>query len=341
MNRQLHLDTSNLENLDGGNQRYSFLATPLEMHAPGGVIRQTALSTSPPSNLPAEQRNVLEQTQIPLNEKTQHLNDDVSPYVYPGGPNIQHHPANYAPFADEAPQPAKAEAVVPDYSYAHPPQSPGPLPVKVNPETSGQVLESHSTAVAPDTNPLNTTPLPQFPPPVASNTSVTPPAHEIMAYHRPGQILHPNQAIQGGSWKTSLCGCTNIGSCFLGLFCPCISYGKTQHRLQTMSRGDDPTNMLAYNVCNGSCTVMALFCGCQWLLAAIQHRRVRKAYKIEGDFISDCIRATCCTCCTLIQDEVEIIKREEERERLARVSGAALVSPYLAPVQMSYGPPPR
>lgn len=74
------------------------------------------------------------------------------------------------------------------------------------------------------------------------------------------------------------------------------------------------------------------------LMATIQHRRTRKAYGIRGDIASDCVRATCCTCCTLIQDEKEIKKREEERANAARATGATLVSPYLAPPQMAYGP---
>ncbi|PYH43787.1 DUF614 domain protein [Aspergillus saccharolyticus JOP 1030-1] len=338
MNRQLHLDTSNL---DGGDQRYSFLATPLEMRAPGGVFRHTPVPASAPTHLAAEQGNVPEQVQPCSNEKAQHIKDGLNSYDLLSGPDIQQHPANYAPFADDIPRSEKAEAVVPDYAHACPPQSPGPLPIKVNTNSAEHTLSSHATAVAPDTNPLHSTSLPQFPPPVATTITATPTAHDILAYHQPGQIVHPNQVVKGGTWRTSLCGCTDIGSCCLGLICPCILYGRTQHRLHTMSRGEDPTNMLDHHVCNGSCTAMALFCGCQWFLASVQHRRVRKAYKIEGDLISDCVRATCCTCCTLIQDEVEIKKREEERGNLARASGAALVSPYMAPVQMSYGPPPR
>lgn len=49
----------------------------------------------------------------------------------------------------------------------------------------------------------------------------------------------------------------------MGLLCPCILYGKTQHRLSLKSRKEDPTNMLGYETCNGSCTAMALLCGCQ------------------------------------------------------------------------------
>lgn len=76
------------------------------------------------------------------------------------------------------------------------------------------------------------------------------------------------------------------------------------------------------------------------LMATIQHTRTRKAYEIRGDIASDCVRATCCTCCTLIQDEKEILKREEERGRAVRMSGAAF-EPYMTPGAMSYPPPPR
>ena len=77
------------------------------------------------------------------------------------------------------------------------------------------------------------------------------------------------------------------------------------------------------------------------LLATVQHTRTRRAYAIQGSIASDCVRATCCTCCTLIQDEKEIMKREEERAKASRAAGAILVSPYAAPVPMSYGPHPR
>jgi Cys-rich protein (TIGR01571 family) len=82
-------------------------------------------------------------------------------------------------------------------------------------------------------------------------------------------------------------------------------------------------------------TVLTFLVG---LMATVQQTRTRKAYGIQGDIASDCVRATCCTCCTLIQDETEIKKREEERSRTARATGATFVSHYMAPTQMSYGP---
>lgn len=77
------------------------------------------------------------------------------------------------------------------------------------------------------------------------------------------------------------------------------------------------------------------------LLATIQHTRTRKAYGIKGDIASDCIRATCCTCCTLIQDETEIQKREKRRGRAVLERGATFTLPYMAPGQMAYSPPPN
>ncbi|KAI9928137.1 hypothetical protein ASPWEDRAFT_26776 [Aspergillus wentii DTO 134E9] len=275
------------------------------------------------------------------NEKAQHLlqNPVTSPY---NAPPPEQHPANYAPYAEDTIQSTRQiEVQAPQYSYAAPPNSPGPLPIKTSPEASEQARETQAVAVAPDTNPLHSPTFPRFPPPTARSTPQLAASDDITAYHQPGQIAHPNQVIKGGTWRHSLCDCSNIWTCCLGLLCPCILYGKTQHRLSLKSKNEDPTNMLGYETCNGSCTAMALLCGCQWLLATIQHNRTRKAYGIRGDVGSDCVRATCCTCCTLIQDETEIKKREEERGKAAIATGAALVSPYTAPVQMTYGPPPR
>ena len=76
------------------------------------------------------------------------------------------------------------------------------------------------------------------------------------------------------------------------------------------------------------------------LLATVQHTRTRKSYGIRGDIGSDCVRATCCTCCTLIQDEKEIQKREGERLKASIASSAAFSAPYVTPGPMSYPPPP-
>ncbi|KAJ5177794.1 uncharacterized protein N7500_000493 [Penicillium coprophilum] len=229
-------------------------------------------------------------------------------------------------------------ASYPETPSSPPPLSPGPLPLKVDPEAPAR---SETMPIVPDENPLQSPKSPYFPPPTRAKTSHTPQPDDLSAYHQPGQSMHPNQEVKGGGWSNGLCEFSSFGICCLGMLCPCILYGRTQHRLSMKSRKEDPTNLLGYETCNASCTGMGLLCGCQWLLATIQHTRTRKAYGIQGSIMSDCVRATCCTCCTLIQDEKEIQKREEYRSRAARERGTTLLSPYTTPGPMSYSPPPR
>ncbi|PLB38033.1 DUF614 domain protein [Aspergillus candidus] len=335
MSRGLHLDTNFGAN--PSNPRYSFLETPLEMHAPGQQSFRT--EERPPQSLPPQQTErptVIEETPQPVVDEKAHSHHGPEPR----SPDIQQHPANYAPFADEVPLSRQPQQAAPDYPYGSPPSSPGPLPIKTGHEIPDHASRLQIAPVVPDANPLQSPQLAYFPPPTATEVPRTPAPGNMLAYHQPGQATHPNQEIQGGTWSHSLCDCSNIWTCCIGLFCPCILYGRTQYRLSRKSRKEDPTNMLGYETCNGSCTGMALLCGCQWLMATIQHSRTRKAYGIQGDIMSDCVRATCCTCCTLIQDESEIRKREEDRAKAAQATGAALVSPYSAPLPMTYGPAP-
>ncbi|KAJ5653892.1 hypothetical protein N7490_000895 [Penicillium lividum] len=227
----------------------------------------------------------------------------------------------------------------PQETYSQPPSSPGPLPVKVNPDVP---TRSDTMTVAPDVNPLQSPKLPYFSPTsAASSPAPAATAEDLSTFHQPGQIVHHNQEVLGGGWTHGMCDCSNnFAACFLGIFCPCILYGKTQYRLNRKSKGEDPTNMLGYESCNGACTGMALLCGCQCILTTLQRRTTRKAYGIHGDCGSDCVRSTCCCCCTLIQNEKEIQKREEHRNRAAIDRGATL-SPYIAPGPMTYPPPPK
>ncbi|KAL2837965.1 PLAC8 family-domain-containing protein [Aspergillus pseudoustus] len=323
MNPRLRLDTSGI----GVNQRYSFVQTPVELSPPS---QPGSRIPSPPTARSTWSAHRPPPIDV---EKAQFQPPNPS---HTRSPDLQQHPANFAPFA---------ETTMPQQAATISPHSPGPLPAKMDYGVQGSSHEyEHSQlklSIVPDANPLQSPKIPYFPPPATTPAPQAPTGNDLATYHRPGQISHPNQEVRGGGWTHHLCDCSSIGTCCLGLVCPCILYGKTQHRLSKRSRKEDPTNMLGYETCNGSCTAMALLCGCQWLLATVQHTRIRRAYAIQGSIASDCVRATCCTCCTLIQDEKEIRKREEERAKAARAAGAALVSPYLAPVPMSYGPPQR
>ncbi|KAL2001539.1 hypothetical protein VTN02DRAFT_1637 [Thermoascus thermophilus] len=354
MRQQPRLDTSNVDL----SRRYSFLETPMEMHAPRGGHHGDHQSPPPPVPHPNEQPPATtgQQQSNPASEKElelEHLRlmqmqQERVATPYNGPPLPEQHPAHFAPYDDEINntyQPQHPRPQTPSTPPQPAPRSPGPLPVKMNPDVYEPPRQSRAVPIEPDANPLQTPRSPRPPPAVAatfrslgnSGTGLD----DIYANHLPGQITHPNQEIKGGPWSGGLCDCSDIGTCCLGVWCPCILYGRTQYRLHMKSRREDPTNLLGYEKCNASCTVMAFLCGFQWLLATIQHTRTRKAYDIKGDIASDCVRATCCTCCTLIQDEREIKKREENWSKAARAAGATLATPYIPPSQMSYASPPK
>ncbi|KAK9856585.1 Protein of unknown function Cys-rich [Penicillium brevicompactum] len=276
------------------------------------------------TNIPLQQGTMSHQRYFDSSDYQCTTPVSAQPYAYS-------HTQSYTTMPEQTPQ--NTHITPQPYTYNEQtvptPTSPGPLPLKMRPGA----LRSNTVNIAPDENPLQSPQQTYFPPPTRAATA----PEDLSAFHNPGQTVHPNQEATGGGWSNGLCELSNFGICCLGLICPCILYGRTQHRLSMKSRKEDPTNMLGYETCNGSCTGMGLLCGCQWLMATIQHTRTRKAYGIEGSVASDCVRASCCTCCTLIQDEKEIQKREEIRARAARERGATLLSPYTTPGPMSYG----
>ena len=213
--------------------------------------------------------------------------------------------------------------------FAHPPQSSGTLPTKLQEERHHhpQVMN-----IVPDENPLH----PTFLKSQNHTPDVAPLSDSAIDNHRPGQAVHANQYIKGGSWKHGLCDFGEIGVCCTGIWCPCIIYGKTQYRLSQRSERKDPTNMLGFSIFNGSCAAFAVLCGCNFILAAIQHSRVRQAYDIPGGVGSDFLRACCCCCCTLTQDEKEI----RFRETRAR-SPALPAMQYSSPEGMNFAAPFR
>lgn len=191
---------------------------------------------------------------------------------YGGPPPLEQHPAHFAPYAGEInnnPQPQQQPRSQTPHSAHQPvPNSPGPIPVKMDPDVHEPPRQNYIVPIEPDANPLQTSRSPRSPPAAAVGTfrKLGPGGtalDDIYANHLPGQITHPNQEIKGGTWSHGLCDCTDIGTCCLGIWCPCILYGKTQYRLAMKSRRDDPTNLLGYEKCNASCAVMALLCGCQ------------------------------------------------------------------------------
>ncbi|KAJ6278969.1 PLAC8 family-domain-containing protein [Bipolaris maydis] len=157
------------------------------------------------------------------------------------------------------------------------------------------------------------------------------------AAHQPGQISHPNMESESShEWSNGLCACRpEPATCFTGLFCPCIVYGRTSYRLSQKSAKNDPTDMLGHSTTNGHCIVMGLSCGLWWLFPMLQRTRIRRAYKIKGSLGSDLLRGCCCCCCVVVQNEREVKAREEASRRWA---GPASTDVYTRSGGMVYKP---
>lgn len=165
------------------------------------------------------------------------------------------------------------------------------------------------------------------------------------ALHKPGQISHPNMQFSSttgastkSSWKYGLLSCScsaadDVSTCLTGLFCPCIIYGRTAHRLTQKTDKKDPTDMLGYSATNGQCALMSLACGLWCLFPTIQRTRIRHSYKLEGSVGGDVARGCCCCCCVVVQNEREVRENEEKTRRWA---GPASVEVYGREVGMEY-----
>ena len=333
---------------NGHSNRYSFMDTPVEMQRStfqpyhqfssptNSVIDESPISpVSPTRGLPAYQ-------QAQRGAMTSPIPDQKAQAQSPQ----ETHPAFFAPYKEEEPvqqqvqqlpvlDPQTEDAPGPQVprvqqsEVAKEPQSPGPIPIKT-PEAP-QHFAAPPTSNSPPTQYSITTPETKreiYNPDSLSGPNIGPETH------RPGQVSHPNAAIDP-HWKSGLCEPDTV--CCMGIICPCMVYGKTMYRLSRRAQKQDPTDMLGYESCNGSCALMFFACGFQSLLAAIQRARIRKLYHLDGGFGTDCLKACCCCCCVIMQDEREV----RDREELIRRHAGPATGAYVAPGGMTYAPPPR
>ena len=323
-----------LQTNNNGSNRYSFMDTPVEMQRStfqpyhqfssptNSVIDESPISpVSPTRGLPSYQQGSV----------TSPIPDQKAQAQSPQ----EMHPAFFAPYTEDMPaqqQAGRLPVVDPrkeEETVAGVPQSPGPIPIKTS-ETPPS-FAAPPTSNSPPTQTSPTTPDAKreiYNPDSLSGPNIGPETH------RPGQVSHPNATIDP-HWKTGLCEPDTV--CCMGILCPCMVYGKTMYRLSRRAQKQDPTDMLGYESCNGSCALMFFACGFQSLLAAIQRARVRKIYHLEGDFGTDCLKACCCCCCVVMQDEREV----RDREELIRRHAGPATGAYVAPGGMTYAPPPR
>ncbi|KAK6362274.1 hypothetical protein TWF730_005970 [Orbilia blumenaviensis] len=140
------------------------------------------------------------------------------------------------------------------------------------------------------------------PPQAISPTPVQPTPHPQME-----QKGVTNHAGKPGPWQHGMCGCFgDCGKCCMTFWCPCITYGKIQHRL----RNNDMSN---YSNCNGHCwgfCGLMCLCGVQWVMGMMQRGEIRQRYNVEGSGFGDCCRHFWCECCVLIQEDRETEARK-------------------------------
>ncbi len=257
------------------------------------------------------------------------------------------HPAFFAPFREESTRQNMNGHTQPVPG----PQSPGPIPLKAQPAAHPARAPTDTTFAPPPTITPESDPKVGVEHRGTYNPNSLAGPNGAPENHRPGQVSHPNSAVDP-HWKNGLCEADTL--CCMGLVCPCMVYGKTMYRLSRKAQKQDPTDLLGYESCNGGCGFMAAACGFQCtdilpglqgrlvndvtgILAAIHRTRIRKLYHIEGSFGTDCVNSLCCCCCVVMQNEREV----REREELIRRHAGPATGAYVAPGQMTYAPPPR
>lgn len=294
-----------------GQRHFSYTQTPIEARAPN-FSRDSIIPPLPqvPAHLAAD---------VPLQEQTP---PEPPALVTPYPPDIKEDMYRNQPWQ------STAEAQPQPYEYEQ--EDP-----RSQPRTKTQPDRYIVPRIAPDENPLTPTPTT----PIRAHTNTTKTTNmPVLSPTTPSYtpFSAPVQPVTGGTFAHDLCSCADPTTCLTSIFCPCITYGKTQYRLEQRAAKKDPTNMLGYTAINGSCATFAILCGINGILAAIQHSRVRKTYHMgteAGNVFSDCLKGCCCCCCTVAQDEKEVKRREE--------SAKGVDTPYQLPGGMVYAAPPR
>ena len=235
-------------------QRFSWQETPSEIQRPAfeqsSSPTNSTIEESPVSpregyqsfpQLSQGQANSNHITQIPHTERTG------SPYNFPSPTGT--HPAYFAPIV-EVTRPQQSEPSQPCSDLKSVSGGVKSPPLDSTPNPIAQELDKSAVIIRPDDDKSTL---------VYNPTSLAGP-NTAIDNHRPGQVAHPNAAVDP-KWKHGLCEVDTL--CCVGLCCPCIVYGKTQYRISRKTQKEDPTNLLGYESCNGSCGLMALACGFQ------------------------------------------------------------------------------
>jgi len=141
------------------------------------------------------------------------------------------------------------------------------------------------------------------PPPQHQNDDVTDWLDRVKgAVATPAVITAPKPSAS--AWHTSFFGCFEpIDTCLVTCCCPCVTFGKTHHRLRK------DANLVGYSPINVSCLgwwASSYFC-LHWAPQLLQRHDIKEKYNLGGDFAVDCLKIWCCSCCDLIQQDKEAV----------------------------------
>ncbi|KAL6865486.1 hypothetical protein ACO1O0_001580 [Amphichorda felina] len=118
-----------------------------------------------------------------------------------------------------------------------------------------------------------------------------------------------NQSSAGASaWSNNFWAFISpIDTCLVTWCCPCVTFGKTHHRLHK------DANLEGYSPINTSCL---MFCASTyfplWCFPiAAQRADIRAKYNLEGSCVADLLCGWCCSCCSIVQMDKEVADREK------------------------------
>ncbi|KAJ8760766.1 hypothetical protein K2173_018822 [Erythroxylum novogranatense] len=116
-------------------------------------------------------------------------------------------------------------------------------------------------------------------------------------------VLDPFDLINGSNaWSTGLCDCfSDIGSCCLTCWCPCIAFGRIA---EMVDRGST-----SCGVSGALYTLILCLTGCSCLYSSFYRSKLRGQYFLEESPCGDCCIHFCCEECALCQEYRELKKR--------------------------------
>ncbi|CAK7218113.1 hypothetical protein SCUCBS95973_003379 [Sporothrix curviconia] len=146
---------------------------------------------------------------------------------------------------------------------------------------------------------------------------------------RPADHINQRSPEGAQSWSEAFFGCCSpIDLCLMTYCLPCVTFGKTHHRLRKDATlaGYEPINTSCLLLCGSAC------CGLHWIPMSLQRADIREKYNLEGNCIVDIAASCCCALCVLTQDEKEV----KARDAAGQGNNAGVKQQYQAPGGMTY-----